>query len=76
MDRTHRGSLRKMILPRDFNAVLKIKRSGLGMVGWETAEPSLLNYVGKASVLAEIKISTLVRERGQVLVEEARISRL
>ena len=66
----------RVVVPRDYNAALNIKHRGLEMVGWDTAEPSFPNYVGKSSTLAEIKISTLVREREQVLVEEARISRL
>jgi hypothetical protein len=63
-------------MPRDYNAALNIKHRGLEMVGWDTAEPSFPDNFGKSSTLAEIKISTLVSEREQILVEEARISRL
>ena len=64
-----------MAIPRDYNSALNIKHRGLSMVAWDTCEPSLPSYVGKSSTLAEIKISTLVREREQILVEEARIPR-
>jgi putative transposase len=75
-ERVHRCDFCRMAIPRDYNSALNIKHRGLSMVGWDTAEPSFPNYVGKSSTLAEIKISTLVREREQILVEEARISRL
>ena len=75
-ERTHSCGFCKTVMPRDYNASLNIRHRGLIMVGWDTAEPSFPNYVGKSSTLAEIKISTLAREREQVLVEEARISRL
>jgi putative transposase len=75
-ERTHRCSFCKTVMPRDYNAALNIKHRGLEMVGWDTAEPSFPDNFGKSSTLAEIKISTLVSEREQILVEEARISRL
>ncbi|MCJ7763238.1 transposase [Candidatus Bathyarchaeota archaeon] len=75
-ERVHRCSFCKTVMPRDYNAALNIKHRGLEMVGWVTPEPSLPNNFGKSRTLAEIKTSTLVNEREQILVEEARISRL
>jgi putative transposase len=74
-ERVHRCGFCRMVIPRDYNSALNIKHRGLSMVAWDTCEPSLPSYVGKSSTLAEIKISTLVREREQILVEEARIPR-
>jgi len=58
-----------------YNSSLNIKHRGLNMVGWDTAEPSFPD--GKVSTLVEIKTSILSPAlREQVLVKEARISRL
>jgi len=62
-----------VVVPRDYNSALNIKHRGLSVVAWGTCEPSMPD--GAASTLAEIKTSILVREREQVLVEEARIPR-
>ena len=62
------------VLPRDYNASLNIKYRGLIMVGWGTAEPSKSDVT--ASTLVEIKTSIPFSAMEQVLVEEARISRL
>jgi len=75
-ERVHRCGFCRMAISRDYNSALNIKSRGLKMVAWGTCEPSLPNYVGKSSTLAEIKTSTLANMRRQVLVEEARISRL
>jgi putative transposase len=72
-ERVHRCPFCGVVLPRDYNSALNIKHRGLKMVGWDTPEPSFPN--GKSRTLAEIKTATLVSEREQVLVEEARISR-
>jgi transposase len=72
-ERTHR-CVCGAVLPRDYNASLNIKHLGLEMVGWDSAEPSKSDMT--ASTLAEIKTSILVNVPEQVLVEEARISRL
>ncbi len=73
-ERTHRCPFCGSVMPRDYNAARNIKHRGLVMVGWVTPEPSFPN--GKSRTLAEIRTSTLVSEREQVLVKEARISRL
>ncbi|MGB9407473.1 MAG: transposase [Terracidiphilus sp.] len=62
------------VLPRDYNSSLNIKRRGLDMVAWGTCEPSKCEST--TSTLAEIKTSILPPLQEQVLVEEARISRL
>ena len=72
-ERTHRCPFCGTVLPRDYNSARNIKRRGSNVVGWGTPEPSAPNW--KAKTLAEIKASTLVLPE-QVLVEEARISRL
>ena len=61
-------------MPRDYNSAKNIKHRDLSVVGWGTPEPSAPDR--GARTLAEIETSTLVSEREQVLVEEARISRL
>jgi predicted RNA-binding Zn-ribbon protein involved in translation (DUF1610 family) len=73
-ERTHRCPFCGAVMPRDYNAARNIKHRGLEVVGWGTPEPSTPNR--GARTLAEIKTSTLVSEREQVLVKEARISRL
>lgn len=73
-ERMHRCPFCGAVLPRDYNSAVNIRRRGLSMVGWGTAEPSFPD--GNVSTLAEIKTSILVNVPEQVLVEEARISRL
>ena len=72
-ERTHRCPFCGAVMPRDYNSAKNIKHRGLDVVGWGTPEPSTPNRGAKT--LAEIKTSTLVLPE-QVLVEEARISRL
>lgn len=73
-ERVHRCPFCGVVMPRDYNSALNIKHRGLKMVGWVTPEPSFPD--GKSRTLAEIKTSILSPMREQVLVEEARISRL
>jgi transposase len=72
-ERTHRCPFCGAVMPRDYNAARNINHRGLEVVGWGTPEPS--TPTRGARTLAEIKTSTLPLAE-QVLVEEARISRL
>jgi putative transposase len=73
-ERTHRCLFCGVVMPRDYNSARNIEFRALKMVGWGTPEPSFPE--GKSRTLAEIKTSVLVSESKQVLIEEARISRL
>ncbi|MGA3111989.1 MAG: transposase [Candidatus Bathyarchaeia archaeon] len=73
-ERTHKCPFCRVVMPRDYNSAKNIKHRGLSVVGWGTPEPSAPDR--GARTLAEIKTSTLVSEREQVLVEKARTSRL
>ena len=72
--RIHRCPFCGVVMPRDYNAARNIEFRALKMVGWGTPEPSAPDR--GVRTLAEIKTSVLVSESKQVLVEEARISRL
>jgi putative transposase len=73
-ERMHRCPFCGAIMPRDYNSARNIKHRGLAMVGWGTPEPSSPDWGAKT--LVKIKTSTLASEPEQVLIEEARISRL